>query len=93
MQGENIPSGAAEGLREVEVLLESGKAVEQDRGGMELGASGEIEDAEQRLTMAGDGELAHRGRSDRVGGRIGRDGALAANGGGCCDQQSKEEEA
>ena len=36
MHGEDVPAVAAEGLREVDVLLVSGEAVEKDDGGMRL---------------------------------------------------------
>ena len=41
----DVPAVAAEGLGEVDVLLVAGEAVEQDDGGMRIGAGGEQEHA------------------------------------------------
>ena len=51
----------AEGLRDVEVLLETGKAVEDDRSGVRAGTGREVEDPEQIAAMAGEHHLLRGG--------------------------------
>ncbi len=62
VHGEDVPAVSAEGLRDVEVLLEAGEAVKDDGGGVRAGASGEIEDAEEIAAVAGQNGLLGCGR-------------------------------
>jgi len=66
VHGEDIPAVGAEGLSDVEVLLEPGKAVEDDGGGVRACSGSEIEDTEKRAAVAGHSHLLH------CGGRGGR---------------------
>jgi hypothetical protein len=52
-------------LRDVEVLLKAGKAMEDDGGGVRACSGGEIEDAEEIAAVAGQKHLLRRG--GRVG--------------------------
>ena len=62
VHGEDVPAVGAKALREVEVLLKAGKAVEDDRGGVRACSRGEIEDAEEIAAVAGQNGLLGRGR-------------------------------
>ena len=76
MHGEDVPAVAAEGLREVDVLLVAGEAVEQDDGGMRLRAGGEEEEALDVAAVGGeDGFEILRGCGG-VGRGVGGDGGL-----------------
>ena len=67
VHGEHVPAVGAEGLGEVEVLLEAGKAVEDDGGGVRACSGGEIEDAEEIAAVAGQDDLLHgSGRGVRL---------------------------
>jgi hypothetical protein len=56
---------SAEVLREVEILLKAGKAVEDDGGGVRACSGSEIEDAEKIAAVAGQNHLL--GGGGRVG--------------------------
>ena len=70
----DVPAGAADGLREVEVALVAGKAVEEDDRGVRGGAGGDVDEGIELVAVAGDLEGLRGGRVRGVGCGVGEDG-------------------
>jgi len=68
---ENVPSGAADGLGEVEILLVAGEAVEEDDDGMRACSGGDVDEGVEHGSVAGKLEALHGGGIGLVGCGVG----------------------
>ena len=90
IEGHGIPAGAPNRLRQIEILLVAGQAVQQHHGRVGARAGRDIGDAVDRHPAARDAQHLHARWMGRIDGRVGedrrrdrrvfsrRDGALAA---------------
>ena len=74
VEGDGVPSGAPDGLGEVEVLFVPRQAVEDHQRGMKAGARGLVGHTVDEQSVAGDVEHGHSCRMRGVNRRVGKDG-------------------